>query len=97
MHENDGDLSALQLLLDDSYARAGAHLRSIHTPERRVHAPARFRAALFEVYPDREQWYPGDVPPPYARIDATLMYAYAYAFEPSVLEELVRQGSAAGT
>lgn len=39
MHETPADLAALQKLLDDSYARMGAHMRSIHTPERRVAAP----------------------------------------------------------
>jgi uncharacterized pyridoxamine 5'-phosphate oxidase family protein len=39
VYETDEDIAALQRLLDDSYARAGEHLRSIHTPERRVHAP----------------------------------------------------------
>jgi hypothetical protein len=38
MHETPDDLDRLQRLLDDSYARAGAHLRSIHTPERRLDA-----------------------------------------------------------
>jgi hypothetical protein len=38
MHESRADLEALQNLLDDSYARAGAHLRSIHRPERRLDA-----------------------------------------------------------
>jgi hypothetical protein len=170
MHETSTDLDALQQLLDDSYARAGEHLRSIHTPERRVHAPdvarvlqgvrvlnlatvtasceprvspvdgifyrgqfwfgsgdnsLRFRhlrarpqisgshtvgetfavivhgraaeidvnasehegflRTLHEVYPQWSEWY-GDEPAPYARIDAELMYAYA--FEPSVLAEL---------
>lgn len=38
MHETTDDLAALQALLDRSYAAAGAHLRSIHTPERRLAA-----------------------------------------------------------
>ncbi len=38
MHETVEDLRALQRLLDDSYAGAGAHLRSIITPARRVGA-----------------------------------------------------------
>jgi nitroimidazol reductase NimA-like FMN-containing flavoprotein (pyridoxamine 5'-phosphate oxidase superfamily) len=38
MHETPEDLAALQELLDRSYAAAGAHLRSITTPERRVAA-----------------------------------------------------------
>lgn len=38
MHETDDDLIALQRLLDDTYARIGEHMRSIHTPERRVSA-----------------------------------------------------------
>src|SRR5215471_3929022 len=38
MHETAADLAALQELLDATYARAGEHLRSIHTPERRVNA-----------------------------------------------------------
>lgn len=46
MHETNDDLAAMQRLLDDSYARAGEHLRSIHTPERRVSA-----ARLVEVLP----------------------------------------------
>ena len=170
MHETTADIAALDALLDATYERAGADLKSIHTPERRVHAAdlveilrgvrvlnlatvtakceprvgpvdgiffrghfwfgsgqesvrfrhlracpqvsvshtvgetfavivhghateidiaapefAGFRAAVLEIYPDWEQWYPGD-PPPYARIDADAMYAYA--FEPSVLEDL---------
>jgi uncharacterized pyridoxamine 5'-phosphate oxidase family protein len=170
MHETAADLSTLQQLLDASYERAGEHLRSIHTADRRVHAPdlarvlqgvrvlhlatvsskceprvspvdgifyrgqfwfgsgdnsLRFRhlrerpqvsgshtvgetfavivhgraveidvnerahegflGALHEVYPTWDEWY-SDAPAPYARIDADLMYAYA--FEPSVLEEL---------
>src|SRR4051794_14831665 len=38
MHETDADLTTLQELLDRSYSGAGAHLRSITTPERRVPA-----------------------------------------------------------
>jgi nitroimidazol reductase NimA-like FMN-containing flavoprotein (pyridoxamine 5'-phosphate oxidase superfamily) len=38
MHETNDDLAALQALLDRSYARAGDHLRSIITPERRLSA-----------------------------------------------------------
>ena len=38
MHETDGDLAALQELLDRSYANAGPHLLRIHTPERRLNA-----------------------------------------------------------
>ena len=38
MHETSADLAALQDLLDRSYASAGAHLRRIHTPERRLSA-----------------------------------------------------------
>jgi uncharacterized pyridoxamine 5'-phosphate oxidase family protein len=38
MHETSEDLAALQGLLDASYARIGEHMRSIHTPERRVAA-----------------------------------------------------------
>jgi uncharacterized pyridoxamine 5'-phosphate oxidase family protein len=38
VHEVDADVSALQQLLDASYARIGEHMRSIHTPERRVGA-----------------------------------------------------------
>lgn len=38
MHETPEDIRALQDLLDRSYAAAGAHLRSITTPERRVGA-----------------------------------------------------------
>jgi uncharacterized pyridoxamine 5'-phosphate oxidase family protein len=38
MRETPEDLGALQDLLDRSYAAAGAHLRSIITPERRVGA-----------------------------------------------------------
>jgi hypothetical protein len=36
MHESAEDLAALEDLLDASYAAAGAHLRSIITPQRRV-------------------------------------------------------------
>jgi hypothetical protein len=38
VHELPTDIAALQQLLDSSYARAGAHLLSIHTPERRLRA-----------------------------------------------------------
>ena len=38
MHETADDLAALQALLDRSYAGAGAHLRRIVTPERRLTA-----------------------------------------------------------
>ena len=38
MHETPEDIRALQDLLDRSYEAAGAHLRSITTPERRVSA-----------------------------------------------------------
>lgn len=38
MHESQNDLARLQSLLDTSYTRAGTHLRSIHTPERRLTA-----------------------------------------------------------
>ena len=38
MHETPADLAALQELIDESYAGAGEHLRSIHTPERRLTA-----------------------------------------------------------
>ena len=38
MHERPEDVTALQDLLDRSYLAAGEHLRSIHTPERRLAA-----------------------------------------------------------
>ena len=38
MHERAEEIEALQRLLDSSYARAGEHLLSIHTPERRLSA-----------------------------------------------------------
>ena len=38
MHETAEDLEELQRLLDDSYANAGRHLLSIHTPDRRLSA-----------------------------------------------------------
>jgi hypothetical protein len=38
MHESPEDLAALQTLLDRSYDAAGAHLRRIITPERRLSA-----------------------------------------------------------
>jgi uncharacterized pyridoxamine 5'-phosphate oxidase family protein len=38
VHESDADLAALQELIDRSYAAAGAHLLSIHTPDRRLSA-----------------------------------------------------------
>lgn len=38
MHESSADVEALQDLLDRSYAGAGAHLLSIHTPDRRLSA-----------------------------------------------------------
>jgi hypothetical protein len=38
MRETPEDIRRLQALLDESYARAGAHLTSIHTPEARISA-----------------------------------------------------------
>jgi hypothetical protein len=38
VHETPADIAALQVLLDHSYATAGAHLLGIHTPERRLNA-----------------------------------------------------------
>jgi hypothetical protein len=38
VHESGTDVAELQALLDRSYAKAGAHLLSIHTPERRLSA-----------------------------------------------------------
>jgi hypothetical protein len=38
VHESRADIEALQGLLDRSYAHAGAHLLSIHTPTRRPNA-----------------------------------------------------------
>jgi len=38
VHESPADVEALQELLDRSYAAAGAHLLTIHTPERRLDA-----------------------------------------------------------
>jgi hypothetical protein len=38
MHESADDLDTLQQLLDESHAHAGAHLRSIFTPDRRLNA-----------------------------------------------------------
>lgn len=38
MDETPDDLTALQRLLDESYAAAGAHLREVITPERRLTA-----------------------------------------------------------
>jgi nitroimidazol reductase NimA-like FMN-containing flavoprotein (pyridoxamine 5'-phosphate oxidase superfamily) len=38
MHETAADMQRLQALLDGSYAAAGAHLRSIHTADRRLTA-----------------------------------------------------------
>ena len=38
MHETAADIAALQELIDRSYAGAGPHLLSIHTPERRLSA-----------------------------------------------------------
>ena len=40
MYETPADLDRLQRLLDASYARAGAHLRSIHRPAHRLSATA---------------------------------------------------------
>jgi uncharacterized pyridoxamine 5'-phosphate oxidase family protein len=40
VHETQADLDRLQHLLDESYARSGAHLRSIITPDRRIDAAA---------------------------------------------------------
>jgi len=170
VHETAADVAAVQQLLDASYQKIGEHMRSIHTPERRVKASelarvlrgvrvldlatvtaqceprvspvdglffrgrfyfgsgkesARFRHLrarpqvsachtigetfativhgraveidvrspeqsafldyVHEVYPDWDEWYADDTPP-YARIEPSVMYAYA--FEPSVLEGL---------
>ncbi len=38
VHETPEDLAELQLILDRSYAAAGSHLLSIHTPDRRLNA-----------------------------------------------------------
>src|SRR5438045_9404676 len=38
MRESEADLARLQQLLDASYAAAGSHLLSIHTPQRRLDA-----------------------------------------------------------
>jgi nitroimidazol reductase NimA-like FMN-containing flavoprotein (pyridoxamine 5'-phosphate oxidase superfamily) len=38
VHESPADLALLQELLDRSYESAGVHLRSIHTPRRRLRA-----------------------------------------------------------
>jgi nitroimidazol reductase NimA-like FMN-containing flavoprotein (pyridoxamine 5'-phosphate oxidase superfamily) len=38
VHETGDDLTALQALIDASYAAAGPHLLSIHDPERRLSA-----------------------------------------------------------
>jgi Pyridoxamine 5'-phosphate oxidase len=38
VHESPADVAELQELLDRSYMSAGAHLLSIHTPERRLRA-----------------------------------------------------------
>jgi hypothetical protein len=38
MHERSDDLTALQAVLDRSYASAGSHLRDVATPERRLSA-----------------------------------------------------------
>jgi len=38
VYETEADIAALQGLLDRSYASAGGHLLSIHTPERRLDA-----------------------------------------------------------
>jgi len=38
MYESEAEIAALQALLDRSYERAGAHTRSIITPERRLSA-----------------------------------------------------------
>ncbi len=177
MYETAADLTELQQLLDASYERIGEHMRSIHTPERRVqaadlvsilrgvrvlnlatvtarceprvgpvdglfyrgafwfgsgqdsvrfrhlrqrpqvsgshtvgetfavivHGVARevdvrtaddggFHEYLVEIYPDWDEWYPPDAKPAYARIDAERMYAYA--FEPSVLQQLKESGPA---
>ncbi|MBI5088336.1 MAG: pyridoxamine 5'-phosphate oxidase family protein [Actinobacteria bacterium] len=40
MHERPDDLTALQAVLDDSYAHAGGHLLAIHEPQRRLDAAA---------------------------------------------------------
>jgi hypothetical protein len=38
VHESPAEIATLQRLLDRSYATAGAHLLSIHTPDRRLDA-----------------------------------------------------------
>ena len=60
------------------------HGRAVEIDVRAVSEGA-FLDYVREIYPDWEEWY-ADVTPPYARIEPAVMYAYA--FEPSVLEEL---------
>lgn len=38
MHESPGEIARLQQLLDESYEKAGSHLKTIITPERRLSA-----------------------------------------------------------
>lgn len=170
MYETEDDVARVQRLLDETYAGIGEHMKSIHTPDRRVAAAdlgpilrgvrvldlatvtanceprvgpvdglyfhgrfwfgsgedsMRFRhirkrpqvsachtvgetfavivhgtaveidimaaehadylAYLREVYPTWDEWHLADTPP-YAFIEPTRMYAYA--FEPSVVEQL---------
>lgn len=40
MHETGSEVRRLQSLLDESYALAGRHIKTIHTPERRLSAEA---------------------------------------------------------
>jgi hypothetical protein len=49
VHETDEDLTELQCLLDESYATAGEHLRSIFTTQHRSHA-TELTAALTGVF-----------------------------------------------
>ncbi len=49
MHETGEDLARLQTLLDDSYARAGEHLRRVITQDRRLRAEE-----LAEMLPDMQ-------------------------------------------
>ncbi len=67
------------------------HGHAVEIPDVRTVDGGGFHDYLREVYPAWDEWYPPDEEDPaYARIDADRMYAYA--FERSVLDELLGRG-----
>ena len=57
MHETDVEVAELQALLDRSYANAGEHLLSIHTPDWRVPASELVSLMTGMVVPSSKKAY----------------------------------------